>query len=622
MEDSTIGHDESTSSQSYTWQDIKGWHQDPHIPLLIWDDLTTVESLVRYALRDALPMVPVVVDQIRDTADDYNLERRRLYIAEHLHTTCLDYTRLMDSLSYLYRVERLLVPAPVDLLLTLAKAGSVRPWLEQAAPEPAAQQAAKNGKPDPLPLRRELPPPDAYPIEVLGPILAPMARALREVVKAPDAICGQSVLAAAAVVVQPHGDVSIDGRTYPLSMYFVGIADSGDRKTTADAYAIYPLRQWEKKYVMGYEADYQTFKDAEEAYRRDREEALRKAKGRSAKEQAIAALGSPPKAPLEPLFLVQEPTYEGLIKLLLSGRPSVGLFSSEGGRFIYGYGMSVEQQVKTAAGLSDLWDGRPVNRVRAGDTTVMLYGRRVSMHLLAQPRVAMHLLGNQSLLDQGLLSRCLVAWPTSLAGSRVYKAYDVTESDAVKLYNARLTQILDTSLSLAEGTQNSLEPRKLPLHSTAKREWVKFHDHVEAQLGPQGDMVHVKGFASKLAEHALRLAGVLTLVGNIEATDITKTAIGAGITLAEFYVGEALRLFHHAQSVPELDLAEQVYLWAKRFRHIHLAQVYQYGPSNVRDVKTARQVVSILEDHGWLSRVDGGMQCEGTFKKDVWEVHQ
>src|SRR5262245_5614944 len=102
MEESTTDHAQSTSAHTFTWQDIKDWHQDPHVPLFIDDDLAIVEAVVRYALRDGVPLVPVTVSQIRDTPDSYNLERRQLYIAEHLPTTCPNYARLMDALSYLY----------------------------------------------------------------------------------------------------------------------------------------------------------------------------------------------------------------------------------------------------------------------------------------------------------------------------------------------------------------------------------------------------------------------------------------------------------------------------------------------------------------------------------------
>src|SRR5690349_17601530 len=59
----------------------------------------------------------------------------------------------------------------------------------------------------PRPLMRELPPADPFPLDALGDVLAPAARAIHDRVQAPLAICGQSVLAAATLVVQAHADI-------------------------------------------------------------------------------------------------------------------------------------------------------------------------------------------------------------------------------------------------------------------------------------------------------------------------------------------------------------------------------------------------------------------------------
>ena len=59
----------------------------------------------------------------------------------------------------------------------------------------------------PRPLMRELPPADPFPIDALGEVLAPAARAIHDRVQASLAICGQSVLAAANLATQALVDV-------------------------------------------------------------------------------------------------------------------------------------------------------------------------------------------------------------------------------------------------------------------------------------------------------------------------------------------------------------------------------------------------------------------------------
>src|SRR5204862_6725243 len=132
----------------------------------------------------------------------------------------------------------------------------------------------------------------------------------------------------------------------------------------------------------------------------------------------LDVLGKGPTAPLEPMVTCPEPTFEGLVALFQTGRPSLGLFSSEGGQFLGGFALSDEHWLKTCAALSDLWDGQPIRRVRRGDGAAILAGRRLALHLLAQPTVATRLLANAEIAGQGLLARLLVAAPPPLAGTR------------------------------------------------------------------------------------------------------------------------------------------------------------------------------------------------------------
>jgi hypothetical protein len=105
---------------------------------------------------------------------------------------------------------------------------------------------------------------------------------------------------------------------------------------------------------------------------------------------------------------VHEPTYEGLCKLLALSRPSLGIFSAEGGQSMGGHGMAEDAKLRTAASLSALWDGDAIKRVRADETTI-LPDRGRSVHLMAQPEVAGGWLNDPLLADQGLLSRVLVS---------------------------------------------------------------------------------------------------------------------------------------------------------------------------------------------------------------------
>jgi hypothetical protein len=479
--------------------------------------------------------------------------------------------------------------------------------------------------PEKQPLRRELPPADPYPIEALGSVLAPPAKKTHEVIQSPEAICGQSFLATATLAVQGFADLEIDGRPSPLSNNFVTIAESGERKTATDAVALAPVNKRQKDLYIEYSSYIDDYEAEISAWKKAKEEALssKNNKTRDEKKKALMDLGPEPKGPINPILTVEEPTYEGLVKSLAVGQPSVGIFSDEGGRFLGGHGMNQENQLKTAAGISKFWDGSPITRTRAGDGTFVIYGRRVSLHLMMQPAVSNLLFGNPLLTSQGFLSRILPAHPESTIGGREYKGVSINETLELKKYFGTMMQILETPLPLAEGTQNELEPRKISMNAKAKNTWISFHNHIEKLCREGRELFPIRGLAAKAAEHAARIAGVLSLVENINAVEISDSNIQSGIKIVQFHLDEALRLFNSSADNPDLILAEKLLAWAiLQGGMVYRTQIYHCGPNAIREKATATRIIHILIDHGWFRPIQGDVVIDGAKRKFVYEVRK
>ena len=155
----------------------------------------------------------------------------------------------------------------------------------------------------------------------------------------------------------------------------------------------------------------------------------------------------------------------------------------------------------------------------------------------------------------------------------------------------------------------------------AKKAWVEFHDEVESLSFDGQKYSPVKGFAAKSAEHALRLAGILTLVENFKALEIPLKHMYAGIKLSQFYLGEALRLFGAASINQDLVLAENALEWAKpKGDRFSLVDLYQIGPNAIRDKATAKRITQILIDHHWIREVAGGAVINGVKRQAVFEI--
>jgi len=483
----------------------------------------------------------------------------------------------------------------------------------------------------PRPLMRELPDADAFPVDALGSMLGAAARAIHDRTQAPLAICGQSVLGAATLAVQGHADVELPtGQTRPVSNFFLSIAETGERKSAADHDALWPIRKREKALRERYEDDYNAWRNDDEAWQAQRRQILgdRKLHGdRAAKKEALDRLGAAPAEPLTPMLTSSEPTLEGLLKLYVTGHPSLGVFSAESGQFIGGHGMSVESKLRTAAGLSILWDGEVIKRVRAGDGATTLPGRRLCLHLMAQPDVATEMLADHLLADQGLLSRVLVTAPAPASGTRFWHEPRPDSLDALRRYSGRLLAILEGRAPMVEGKVNLLAPRPLRLSHEARQGWVKFADHVEGQISLGGDMEPIRGLANKLPEHATRLAAVIALVDDIEAPEISGAHLKAGILLAEHYAAEALRLFAAGRIDPDLLLAQRTLQWLHNTEkwsdpYIGLSDLYRLGPNPIRDSRTARKIVGILEEHGWLQCAEGGAIIKGERRREAWLIRR
>lgn len=482
-------------------------------------------------------------------------------------------------------------------------------------------QAATTAPVEPEPLRREPPPPEPYPLEALGSVLTPAALALRRIIQAPDALIAQSLLAA-ALCVQSHANVIIDGRVSPLSIFAITVGASGERKTAVDSLALEPVADRQRELVEAYREGTRSHKRELKEFERCERELLSKKvvdlgaikANRTEKKVALDGLGDPPEPPLLPNLLAADPTSEGLFKLFASGQPSLGLFSDEGALFIGGAALMKEVRLRTIGALSKLWDGRPLDRVRSGDGASMLFDRRLSLHLMMQPLVAAELFSDPIFADQGFLSRVLCAWPETTAGTRRYRSEDASQDPAIRRYWDVLKTLLERPCPLREGTRNELMPRNLPLTDPAKAAWIHYCDTIEAQLGSGQTLEPIRGLANKTAEHAARIAGVLAV--------IELPHVRAGIALMDYYLTEMLRIQETGAADPDIRLAEKLLDWARGFEVIYLRLIYRHGPNAIREAETAKRLCRLLEEHGWLSRIEGGAVIDGVHRRNAWRVNR
>jgi len=557
-------------------------------------DLLPADLLDKFHNRDVVIALP---------ADKTNLEKAKL-LAESLHPIAKD-VKVLDW------------PASMGMPETNGKrlADYFREFGGTIDSLNDLQASFTSG--GPLPLRRELPKASLYPVDALPPVIRDAVLAVANAMQCSPALPAQSFLAVSALSVQGFLNVEIDGRESPSSCFFVTIAESGERKSSIDKQAMAP--------IIALEAELRAeSKKAMEAYgvklliRKKQETDALKA---GSPEEAFQALGPPPEHPLDGSLTCEEPTYEGLVLKMVHGQPSIGIFSDEGGRFLGGSAMSKENQLKSSAGLSTMWDGRAVTRTRVGTGDMVLNGRRVSMHLMVQPAIAVQLFSNELLLSQGITSRILIAFPQSSIGNRPYSRVNLKDSKALKRFSKAITDIHGLELPLKPGTTNELAPIPITLSDDAMERWIEFHNLVESEMAQGQQYANISGFAAKSAEHVARLACVMTFMNDTDAEEIPLQWVESAIRIVEYHLSETLRIFFVGQDDPELKLAERLLEWLrKKFPTFSLEEIYQNGPTELRDAKNARRIVKILEAHRWVCRIEGGATVGYKKHRTAWQV--
>ena len=477
---------------------------------------------------------------------------------------------------------------------------------------------------EPEPLSRPVPQPEPYPIQELGNILGPACESLRRVIQAPDAVCGASLLAAAALAAQGLADVELDGRVYPISLWALTVAESGQRKSAVDAEAMRAAREHEKNRMRDY-LDACASHTSEMEEWNVRREAVKTA-ARQKKGEGLArdldTIGPPPAAPLRPTLVVADFTVEGLTKMLMTGLPSVGAFTDEAALVFGGHGMQPETTSRTAGTLSKMWDSGTIDRVRAADGAAKLYGRRLSMHLMAQPVIAERAFSDNILSGQGFLARCLLAWPQSTAGERLYKAESLRDDPAMIRCTQTFASLHAKPMPMAEDQRNELFPRRLSLTQEAFAAWRDAHDMIEMAIRPGEQFSRVQAWASKTPEQILRIAGVLTLLESPDARDIDQPIIERAVELALWHLGEAARLAGTAEISREVRDAQSLLDWchSKNVKQLCSSEALRLGPPRIRELDRFNWAVDALESAGWAVRLEGGAEIDGVHRRNVWSI--
>lgn len=461
-----------------------------------------------------------------------------------------------------------------------------------------------------------------YPADALPAVLRGAVSEVQAFTQAPLALVANAALASLSVAGQGLADVERAPKlSGPCGLFLLTVAESGERKTSADGLFLDPVRAWERhqREAMAPElADYRSALASFEAVQdghKTRVKQLAKA-GKSTTEAAAILRDHAtlqPVAPRIPRLLRVDATPEALAYGLAREWPSTGIITSEGGLFLGAHGMGRESVMRNLALQNTLWDGKPLPIDRRTGESFTVSGARLTIAVQVQPS-ALHEFTRQApglARGMGFWARFLPAWPESTQGTRLYRE-PPPHWPALEAYCRALATLLD-AMPKPNPTGELVLP-VLRLAPAARAEWRRFHDDIERELAPAGELAEVRDIASKAADNVARVACLFHLLEHGATGEIDAVSVEAAGRIVAWHLTEARRLFASVAVPPDVARAAALEAWlvarcrATGTNAVATRDVQREGPYATRDRSALNATMAVLTTAGRVREETEGRQ--------------
>jgi len=451
--------------------------------------------------------------------------------------------------------------------------------------------------PDPLIAPDEEPRP--YPLDALSPTTRAAVSAYQLFGQQPIPLVASSALSVAGLSAQGLVNVGRDRNLIgPISLNLAVIAESGERKTSADRRMKREAQQWQQDFRSDHVAEVAEADSRLAAWQAQRDGILAKIKSASGSkpkengpnitdlQAALTELETRrPGREIMPTLFYEDVTPEALAQEMAAGWPSAALWSDEAALVIGSHGMSDDSALRYFGLLNRFWDGNSFERFRVTSKSFAVTGRRLTCSLMMQHIVLCQLFGAAGGLARGVgfMARFLLAWPHSTMGKRSYREGDLG-GHALAKWDARIRDLLSTPLP-ADPKTMTLDPPTLFLSDKARVCWIDFHNDAERELDRLGQFGEVADFAAKAAENAARVAAIFWVIENGPSGEINAETMQAAAAIASWHLHEAKRIVG-ATKVP-LAVADAALLveWMQKGSRWQISprDVLHEGPSRLRN---------------------------------------
>lgn len=371
----------------------------------------------------------------------------------------------------------------------------------------------------------------------------------REVTLAPEPIILSSMLAAMSQLCQGLIDVKKpSGQTVPVSMYFLTIAESGERKSTVHNYFWSEINRHDQQEQIHCKNDVQR-KDSLLAVWEQKHKQLSRGvaqldfdevKDSEVFQQLLAHEQKKPKPAAMLRLIYDDATSSALFLGIHKNSKNAGLVSSEGGSILNG------NTLRDLPKINGIWSGDNIVVDRSSTESFSLVDARLTIAIMIQKAAFDKYVMNHG--DEakgiGLWARFMICKSYSTQGSRFIDNYQAPQK--YNWFNDRVIALLaENKTAFTEST-----PRKvLEFDQYAQQNWINWFNFIESNVRQGGGLLEsVPDYASKMADNAARLAALLHYFENGDSQPyIDSNTLDTAISICQWYAAE----FVHLRLLPE-----------------------------------------------------------------------
>lgn len=421
-------------------------------------------------------------------------------------------------------------------------------------------------------------------------------------IQAPRAIIINSALTAISIALQGLVDVKKpSGQVTPSSLMLIAIANSGERKSTAENVFLNSLRGFQSEQSTIYDEMMMEWKVKYDAWAVRRKGICKEIERKSAKgistqseEEALLSLERElPVKPKEFKILYEDSTSEALFYGMHKNLPNAGLISSEGAGVLEG------RAFNDLSKQNAIWSGDSITIDRKTTDSFKLADARLTVSLMVQESAFFDYMkhrGEQS-RGSGLWARFLICHPNSKQGTRFISG--ATQSwGSQEAFSARLRFLLEENLRLFRAGEK--KRKVVGFTAEAAKLWIEISNQIELEICAGGRFHCLGDHASKLADVIARLAVLFHCFEGFDG-DVSLVTLQTAVSVAACYSDEFIRLF--SQDHQDMVDEEEMTNWLGRLRmqgerFIKKNHIRQYAPNRFRNKIALDDIIFRLTNKG------------------------